>query len=62
MAEEKRKNQVQINFRADPELKRKFEDAVYANEIRTGRRRLTSNQVLVELVEAFIEQEEKRRP
>jgi hypothetical protein len=59
MAEDKRKNLAQINFRADPELKKKFEDAVYANEIRTGRRRLTSNQVLIELVEAFIAQEEK---
>lgn len=61
MAEDKRRNQVQINFRADPELKKEFEDAVYANEIRTGRRRLTVNQVLVELVEAFIAQEQKEK-
>ena len=54
-----RQNQVQINFRADPDLKARFEDAVYNNEIRTGRRRLTQNKVLTELVEEFIQQEEK---
>lgn len=54
-----RQNQVQINFRTDPDRKARFEDAVYKNEIRTGRRRLTQNQVLTELVDEFIAQEEK---
>jgi hypothetical protein len=63
MAEDnKRGDLVQINFRANRDLKSRFEDAVYANEIRTRRRRLTINTVLVELVEDFIAQEEKLKP
>ena len=61
MTDDKRKATVQINFRADPELKKRFEEAVYDHGHRTGRRKLTLNQVLVELMEEFVHREEEFR-
>ena len=39
---------VQINFRADPELKKRSEEAVYDHGHRTGDANSRLNQVLVE--------------
>ncbi len=60
MDDEKRKP-VQINFRADPDLKERLDQAVFDHSVRTGRRRLTLNEVLVDLVEAFVDTEESLR-
>lgn len=61
MTDDKRKATVQINFRADPGLKKQFEDAVYDHGHRTGRRKLTLNQALVELMEEFVQREQEFR-
>jgi hypothetical protein len=60
--QQKQRPTVQINFRSDPDLKKRFEEAVYDHEIRTGRKRLTLNQVFVEFMADFIEQEQQHRP
>ncbi len=61
MTDEKKKPAVQINFRADPGLKEQFEVAVFDHGYRTGRRRLTQNQVLIELMEEFVQREQALR-
>lgn len=55
MTDDKKKpTPVQINFRADPDLRKRFEAAVFDYGYLT-RRRLTQNQVLVELAEDFVQ-------
>ncbi len=57
MADDEKRKPVQINFRAGPDLRDRLAEAVFDNSVRTGRRRLTVNEVLVDLVEAFVEAE-----
>lgn len=61
MTDEK-KPTVQINFRADPDLKEQFEAAVFEHGYRTGRRKLTQAQVLIELMEEFVQRNKALEP
>lgn len=61
MTDDEKRRPVQINFRADPDLRDRLGDAVFDYAVRTGRRRLTVNEVLVELVEKFLKEEEERQ-
>jgi len=62
MTDDKKKPTVQINFRTDPALREQFEAAVFDYGYRTGRRKLTQNQVLIELVEGFVQKVAATQP
>lgn len=59
MTDDEKRKPVQINFRAAPDLRDRLGDAVFDYGVRTGQRRLTVNEVLVDLVEKFVETEEE---